>query len=440
MTLAFVFFVGLWFSCKLKFFQFFGIRVWFGATFGSFWGKKKISSSKELKKIKGISPFQAMSTALGGCVGTGNMIGVATAIILGGPGALFWMWIAAFLGMMTSFAENVLSTKYKQRDKDGNSYGGPMFYMEKGLNCKWIAVIFSIACVGVTLGMGNMIQSNSIANSVLSFSGVSPLITGLITAVLVGIILLGGISRIASVTDKMVPIMIGLYVLGGTFVILYNFDKLGGVFLEIMKSAFDFGPVGASFVGYSAANSLKYGISRGLFSNEAGLGSSPIVHAATDAKNPVIQGMWGIFQVFVDTILICSITGLCILITNSTGTEEEAVIVTNKAFESVFGPLGSVGVYVLLIFFAFSTIIGWSYFGERCVDYLAGEKYVKIYKILVPFATMAGAMMNLTFLWEICDNLNVFMMIPNLIAILLLSKEVINISKKFLILKGERKL
>lgn len=433
-TLIFVLFVGFWFSYRLNFFQFTKVRLWCSITFGSFLGKKKDIKSKKTR----VSPLQAVSTALAGSVGTGNIVGVAVAVMLGGPGALFWMWVAAILGMMTSFAENVLAVKYKEKDKNGYYYGGPMFYMEKALDCKWLAMIFSVACIGVTFGMGNMIQSNSIANSIHDSLGISPLITGLITAAIAGIIVLGSIDRIIKVTDKLVPVMVGLYLIGGLLVILCNLDKLGEVMLRIIQSAFDFRPVGGSIVGCSAIGAMKYGISRGLFSNEAGLGSSPIVHATTDITVPAVQGMWGIFQVFIDTILVCSITGFCVLITGCDQTVKNPTTVTSTAFSSVLGNVGGVMVCIILIFFAFSTIIGWSYFGERCVSYLVGERHIGIYKLSVPFVIVIGATMNLELLWEICDNLNVFMMVPNLLAILLLSKQVVALGQKALNSKGGR--
>jgi AGCS family alanine or glycine:cation symporter len=426
-TLLFVISVGLWFSFRLKFFQFLKLKLWFLNTFGTLFRKKK-----HLNK-NNILPKQAVFTALAGCIGTGNIIGVSTAILIGGPGALFWMWVAAILGMMTSFAENILSIKYRQKSSDGKFFGGPMLYIERGLHCKPLAILFCVACILVSFGTGNMIQSNSISNVFSDLFNFSPFATGLILCVLTFIVTFGGIKRIVKVTDKMVPFMIGFYILGGIIVILSKINMLVDTLLTVITEAFNFKSINGSLIGCTAIKAMRYGVSRGLFSNEAGLGSSPIVHAASTGKEPVMQGMWGIFQVFIDTIVICSITGLCILTSGATKTDSTDVLsVTKNAFNGTMGKFGEIFVYMPLILFAFSTIISWSYSGEKCTQYIWGEKYTKVYKLIVPLMTLLGAVINLNLLWEICDNLNVFMMIPNLLSLLFLSNKVVNLTEKFL--------
>ncbi|MDR0738621.1 MAG: sodium:alanine symporter family protein [Oscillospiraceae bacterium] len=428
-TLLFILFVGLWFSIKMRFFQILKFKFWFKSTFGRILANKSQKTRKDKNKI---SSFQAVSTALAGCVGTGNIIGVATAIYFGGPGALFWMWVAAFLGMMTSFAENTLAIKYQEKDKNNNFVGGPMLWMNKALNAKWLAYIFAFTAIFVTLGMGNMVQANGIANVLEDSFNVGPLVTGVSLAIISGTIILGGIQRIVKFTDKIVPIMVVCYTIASFVVLIYHFDKIGPAFYKILSNAFDFRAVGGSVAGCAAINAMKFGIARGIFSNEAGLGTAPIIHAISHTNEPEKQGMWAIFQVFVDTIVICSATGLSILVSVDLNKNIQGVHITKEAFSSVFGQFGAFIVYTTLVLFAFTTILSWSYIGVRSTSYLFGEKSVKFYKIIACAFIIIGATAELKFLWNLCDNLNAIMMIPNLISLLLLSREIVKNSKIFL--------
>lgn len=419
--------VGLQFSLRLKFFQFTQCKLWFKKTIGTIVNNNKRSGKKE-----GISPFQAATTALAGAIGTGNIVGVATAITLGGPGAVFWMWVAAFLGMMTIFAENILGVKYRVLDKNGENIGGPMYYIEKGLGKRWLGCFFAWACILASFGMGNMTQANSISASLKKSFGFSPSITGLVIAAIVSIIIFGGIKRIAKVTERIVPFMALFYIVGGLIVIFINITNLPRVILNIICSAFNFQSFTGGASGYAMSSAIRYGISRGIFSNEAGLGSSPIVHAATNEKEPVIQGMWGIFQVFVDTIIVCSITAFCILTSGVLPEEQDGALLSIQAFSSTFGNAGEIFVAVSIVLFAFATIVSWSYYGERCMYYLFGERNTLIYKATYIVIILFGSVMELDLVWSISDTFNGLMAIPNLTALIFLSGEVIKEAKRYL--------
>jgi AGCS family alanine or glycine:cation symporter len=369
---------------------------------------------------------------LASCVGTGNLVGVATAITLGGPGSIFWMWFAAFWGMMTMFAENILGVKYRTENKKGEVVGGPMHYIEKGLHSKWLAVIFSSFCIFFSLGMGNMAQVNSIAVALNQSFGVPTKITGIISAVLVLAIIFGGINRITKFTEKFVPFMAIFYILGGSIVIFSNINAIPGVFYNIFRGAFDFGAIAGGTTGFLLSNTIKYGILRGLLSNEAGLGNSSIIHSSSNVKEPVEQGMWGIFQVFIDTIIICTVTALCILSTGVYNFESDGLVLTDAAFGHTFGNFGSIFVDISLIFFAFSTLISCSYYGERSIEYIVGESFIPLYKSIYIVLIMFGSVINLKLVFSICDACGTLMAIPNLIALLFLSKEVISETKNYI--------
>lgn len=416
--LCFLLFVGIFFTAKLKFFQFTSFKLWWSETAGSLFKKNKQKASDGK-----ISSFQAMATALAGAIGTGNIVGVAGAISLGGAGAIFWMWIASFFGMATIFAENVLGIKYRAK-KNGKFVGGPMYYIEKGLHCKWLAVIFAVFCTVAALGMGNMTQANSVAGALEIGFDVSPKLTGIVLSFLVGIIIFGGIGRIAALTEKLVPFMAIAYTLAAIIVIGVNFKNIPNAFQKIFVQAFDLNSAAGGFMGYGMSRAIKYGISRGVFSNEAGLGSSPIVHAAADTDNPYKQGMWGIFQVFIDTIVLCTLMALCILTTNSEQTGLDGIALSTAAFENVFGNFGTYFISVSIILFAFATLVSWSYFGERSLEYLTGGKFIRLYRIFYSMITYIGCVMSLSLVWEISDTLNGLMAIPNLIALLFLSQKI----------------
>ncbi len=417
---------GIYITFATGFFQVSRIKLWCSKTFGTL-GSKRTAG-------KNITPFQAVSAALASTVGTGNIAGVATAIVAGGPGAVFWMWVSAFFGMMTKYAEVLLAVHYREKDENGIHFGGPMYYIEKGMKVKWLAVAFALFGAFASFGIGNMTQSNSIAGALQSFS-IPPIATGIVFAVLAGLVIIGGIKRIATVTEKLVPFMAVLYFIGAVVLLVINVAKIPEAFSVIFESAFNVKSVGGGVMGYGIAQAMRYGVARGVFSNEAGLGSAPIAHAASESKNPAEQGLWGIFEVFVDTIVICTLTALIVLTSGlyMSGDLSGAAL-TASAFESGFGSAGNVFLSVSLICFAFSTIIGWSYYGERCLAYLSKNNKVvtQVYRILFIVSIVVGATLELTLVWNIADTLNGLMAIPNLIAILALSKIIITLTKKYL--------
>lgn len=432
--------VGLMFSIRTNFFQLTHIRYWLNVTFFQLFKDKKVRRTNDPHAI---SQFQSLCTSLAATIGTGSIAGVATAITAGGPGAVFWMWLSAFLGMMTIFAENILGIKYRFKNEKGDWVGGAMIYIEKGLGLKWLAVIFSIFCALASFGIGNMTQANSIASGLKESFGINPQITGLLLMFLIALVILGGIKRIAGVTEKVVPFMAIFYVLGGLIVILANYQKIPETFMLIFHEAFNFKAAGGGILGYGITVAMKMGISRGVFSNEAGLGSSVMVHSASDVKEPVVQGMWGIFEVFTDTIIVCTITALTILTSgvydmNQTlfnmknGMEViSGTALTSQAFSSVI-PFGDKFVAISIMLFAFSTLLGWSYYGERAVEYLFGASATKTYKLVFICFIYFGSIASLNLVWSISDTLNGFMAVPNLIAITLLSGEVIQMTKTYL--------
>lgn len=389
-----------------------------------------------------ITPFQAVSTALAATVGTGNIAGVATAIASGGPGALFWMWVAAFFGMMTKFAEVVLAIQYREKAEDGTWAGGPMYYIKNGLNLKWLATIFAALTAVAGFGIGNMTQSNSIASALNDTFNIPPMVTGVVIAIATGLIILGGLKRIASVTEMLVPFMAAFYIVGGLVVIVMNASNLPAAFGEIFSSAFTGRAAVGGFAGSTVMYAMRFGIARGVFTNEAGLGSAPIAHAAAKVDHPVQQGLWGVFEVFIDTIVIASITGLAII---STGVWKEGLTgtsLTTAAFNSVI-PFGGIVVAIGLLLFAFSTILGWSFYGEKAMEYLFGSNSVKFYRMVWIPLVFIGSISSLDLVWGIADTLNGLMMIPNLIGLLGLSGVVIKLTKEYFtdktVIKGNSK-
>lgn len=421
---------GLYFSIGTRFFQFRGFRTWMRWTFGSM--IKGEERSKE-KQGKSITQFQSLCTALAGTLGTGNIAGVATALTAGGPGAIFWMWVSAFVGMMTNFAEKTLGIMYRYRKKDGEWMGGPMIYMEQGLHSKPLAISFAVLCMLASFGMGNMTQAHSVSEAIkVSFGGDS-LVIGVCLAILLACVILGGIGRIASVTEKLVPFMAIGYMLGAIVVLVICSNNIIPSFLSILEGAFSFRSASGGILGYGVKRAMMVGISRGIFSNEAGLGSSVIVHAVSDVDEPVIQGFWGIQEVFLDTIVMCTLTALVIL---TTGVYDglgnmDGIVLTTKAFEVVFGRQGGNFISISVIIFGFATLVGWSYYGVKCVEYLFGEKWVPLYQGVYCGSTVIGCTMQLQTVWNLADNLNGLLAIPNLIAILLLSKSVFKEMKRF---------
>ncbi len=377
-----------------------------------------------------ITPFQAVATALAATVGTGNIAGVATAIALGGPGAVFWMWLSAIFGMTTKFGEVVLSIKYREKTPDGRFVGGPMYYIQNGTGQKWLAKVFAVFGALAAFGIGNMVQSNSVAASLQESFSVPPLVTGLVLAALTALVILGGIKRIGAVTERLVPLMATIYILGALFIIFMNASHIPEAFGLIFSNAFTPTAATGGFAGATLAMGIRFGIARGVFSNEAGLGSAPIAHAAATTDHPVRQGLWGVFEVFMDTIVICSLTALAILVSGLWDSGVTGAALTTQAFdEAIIG--GGYIVSVGIMLFAFSTILGWSYYGERCAEYLFGPKAIVPYRVVwIPFVII-GSIGGLTFVWDLADTLNGLMAIPNLIGVVLLSGTVISLTKEF---------
>ncbi len=443
--LVFFLAVGLMFTVRTKVFQITHIKDWLDVTFLSLFKKDKDKVLKTRDKHS-ISQFQSMCTALAATIGVGNISGVAVALAMGGPGAIFWMWLSAFLGMMTNYAENTLGIKYRYRNEKGQWIGGAMIYIEKGLGWKWLAVLFSVFCMFASFGIGNMSQGNEIANGLKNAFGIPNWISALIIMLFAGLVIVGGIKRIAAVTEKFVPFMAIMYILGALAVICMNITAVPAAFAAIFSNAFNFSSAAGGVAGFTIMVAMKNGISRGVFSNEAGLGSSVMVHAASDVKEPVVQGMWGIFEVFADTLVVCTLTALTILTSGVYDYTEYAqyvggelpahlksgVALTSAAFESVFGPIGSKFISIAVMLFAFSTILGWSYYGERAVEYLFGLKAVPVYKLIFILVIFVGCSISLKLVVDISDTFNGFMALPNLIAITLLSKEVIQMTKDYL--------
>ena len=415
---------------------------WFGYIMKNTVGSLFKKSEEKEKDGKNLSAFQAVTTALAGTVGTGNIAGVTGAIFVGGPGAVFWMWVSAFFGMCTKYAEILLAMKYRVTDENGIYKGGPMYYIENGLGKKWkpLAIIFAILGGIASFGIGNIAQSSEIAGAMNGMFGLSPMVTGIVLAVLVAIVVLGGVQRIGQVTSYMVPFMAIFYIIAGLAVIIMRITDLPAVFALIFKSAFSFKAVGGGVFGYAIMVAMRQGFARGVFSNEAGLGSAPIAHAASETKNPGDQAIWGVFEVFVDTIIICSITALTVLLSGLEISADALVTYSSKgaaavaAFNAVLpGTLGGTIIQISLLFFALSTILSWSYYGERCWGYLSGNnKTVNwIYKIIFILVCIVGATGSGTLMWDISDTLNGMMAIPNLIALLGLSGVIIAETKKY---------
>lgn len=380
-----------------------------------------------------ITPFQAVSTALAATVGTGNIAGVATAIVSGGPGAVFWMWIAAIIGMTTKFSEVTLSIAYRQKNEKNEWTGGPMYYIQNGLGWKWLAVVFAIFGSIAAFGIGSATQSNSIASSLKQSFGLPTYLTGIFLVIFAAIILIGGIKRIGQFAEKIVPFMAAAYILGGLIILILNAGKIPGAFGMIFGTAFNFKAATGGFLGFGIMQAIRYGVARGVFTNEAGLGSAPIAHAASNSDHPVRQGMWGAFEVFVDTIMICSITALVILVSGipqNNVDKLDGAALTTAAFEAGLGNGGYIVTFGLFLF-AYTTILGWCYYGEKCIEFLLGSKVILPYRVIFIATIFLGTIGGLESIWAISDTLNGLMAIPNLIALIALSGVVAKLVKDF---------
>jgi AGCS family alanine or glycine:cation symporter len=366
-----------------------------------------------------VTPFQAVATALASTVGVGNIAGVATAIFLGGPGALFWLWVSGLLGMCTKYVEIVIALQYREPDESGTMRGGAMYTLRKGLGLPWLGAIFALLTSLAAFGIGNMVQANSVAESLKATFGLAPAITGGALVVLTAVVILGGIKRIGEFTSVLVPFMAALYLGGGFVVLLTHLDRIPAALSLVFDSAFTGTAATGGFAGSTVMMALRFGIARGLFSNEAGLGSAPMVHAAAQTDHPVRQGLYGIFEVFVDTILICTMTGLVILVTGTWTSGATGAALSARAFETGLpGTWGDIVVTGGILLFSFSTLIGWSYYGETGIVYLVGARAAVPYRLLWLVFIYLGATGSLHVVWDIADTLNGLMAIPNLISVL----------------------
>ena len=441
---------GVYLSARVGFIQFTKFGYAMKNTLGKLFQKQTAGGGE-------VTPFQALTTALAATVGTGNIAGVTGAIAVGGPGAVFWMWVSALFGMVTKYAEVVLAVRYRERNAKGDWVGGPMYYIRNGLGRKWnwLAAVFSLLAALAAFGIGNMTQVNTIATtinatidafggntsaSIVSLFGqnvpVSSIAVGLLVAVIVGMVLFGGLKRIASVTELMVPAMAAVYIVCSLVVVGKNIHAVGGIFAMIFKGAFNAQAALGGAFGITIMTTIQKGVGRGVFSNEAGLGSAPMAHAASSEKDPVKQGMYGIFEVFMDTIVICTLTALTVMCGIQSGVDitwgqsagTELVI---ASFATVFGTkAASLIVAVGISLFALSTILSWSLYGTRSFEFLFGHKLIPVYQILFVIVVIIGATLELDLVWDIADTLNGFMAIPNLVALLGLSGVVIGLTRE----------
>ena len=442
---------GIIMTCLTGFFQVSHFRHWWKHTIGELFNKE--SDSKDKSDKHNISQFQSLCTALAATVGVGNIAGVASAIVAGGAGSIFWMWIAAFFGMMTNYSENVLGIYYRRKNERGEWCGGPMYYLRDGLgrhkNCRTLgavlAVAFCIFCLFASFGIGNLSQNNTIAVNLNAAFNVPTWVTGIGIVIVAALVIIGGIKRIAAVTEKIVPFMVVLYMVGALVIFFSNIQSAGLVFKSIFGCAFGIKAVEGGFVGVTVKSVITWGFKRGVFSNEAGLGSSVMVHSCSNVREPVRQGMWGIFEVFADTIVVCTLTAFVILssgvvdpatgtvlVTGADGVALEKTALVGAAFSTVFGKFGTGFIAIAVMLFAFSTTLGWSVYGSKAWEYLFGRKSVIGYKIFFVLMCFVGPQLTSSLAWDISDTFNGMMMIPNLIGVLVLSPEVYKITRNYI--------
>ena len=383
-----------------------------------------------------ISHFQSLMTALAATIGTGNIAGVATAVVLGGPGAVLWMWVTALVGMATKYSEAILAVKYRTVGKRGEMAGGPMYYIEKGLGWKWLAVLFALFGAVAAFGIGSTVQSNSVAAAIQSSFGINPWVTGIVLTIATGLVLLGGIKSIGRVTSYMVPFMAVFYILGGLIIILLNIDKLPAAVSLIFSDAF----TGQAAAGGAVGAVIRYGVARGVFSNEAGMGSAPIAAAAAKTDHPGRQALISMTGTFLDTIVVCSITGITLVMGELyTKSDLTGAALTTQTFDQMLPGVGGWIVSIGIILFAYSTVLGWAYYGEKCIEYLFGSGSIKVYRIFYTLSVVVGAGMSLGLVWTIADIFNGLMAIPNLIGLLGLSGVIVAETREFnKILKKEK--
>ncbi len=437
-------FVGVLMTVLTKCFQISHIGHWFKNTIGAIFKDKHVTKHTDDKSI---SQFQSLCTALAATVGTGNIAGIASAVVAGGPGAVFWMWVMAFVGMMTNYSENVLGILFRRKNSNGEWSGGAMYYLRDGLGakkgCKQIgailAVLFSIFCLLASFGIGNMTQVNTIAANMKTAFSIPTVITGIVLMILVGLVVVGGLKRIAAVTEKIVPAMVILYLAGSLIICFMHIDRFGAVFTSIFKGAFGLRAVGGGIVGAGVKLAVQMGMKRGVFSNEAGLGSSVMVHSNSNVIEPIRQGMWGIFEVFADTIVVCSLTAFSLLSSDLINLETGKLAIEQsdtgsligQVFGQTFGQAGVMFVAVALLLFAFSTVLGWSHYGTKACEYLFGTRSTMPYRLIFVIAVIGGAVMQENLAWDLSDTFNGLMMLPNLIGVLVLSPIVFKCTKNY---------
>ena len=427
---------GIFLTVKTGFFQFRRFGYVMKNTVGGLFNK-----NLHEKDTKNVSPFQAVTTALAGTIGTGSIAGVATALFAGGPGAIFWMWISALLGLVTKYSEIVLSLKYREKNEAGAWTGGPMYYIKNGLGLKWLAAVFAVFAMIACIGTGNATQSNSIAGVIDTTFNVDPWITGIVLTVITGAVILGGVKRIASVNEKLVPVMAVFFILASVFALFFNASSIPYAFGLIFKEAFNFKAAFGGVAGYGILSAMRYGVGRGVFTNEAGLGSAPIAHSASSTKDPVKQGLWGAFEVFITTIVICTMSSLVVLTSDiyltafTTGTDPiyNGAVLSAAAFGEALPYVGDAVVSVATVFFALSTILGWAYYGEVSATYLFKsheKRAVLVYRIIYIAFVFIGAVAEIGIVWLIADCFNALMALPNLIALIALSGVVVKTTRE----------
>ncbi len=444
---------GLFLSIKSGFLQFRRFGYTMKNTIGTLFDK-----NLHKKEAGSVSPFQAVTTALAGTIGTGSIAGIATALVIGGPGAVFWMWVSALLGMVTKYSEIVLSLKYRETNEEGAYMGGPMYYIKNGLGKKWgwLATMFAIFAMIACIGTGNATQSNSISDVFNKNFGVATWITGIILTIIVAVVILGGVKRIASINEKLVPVMAVLFIISAIVALIFNAEKIPEAFALIFREAFNFKAAFGGVAGYSILSAMRTGVNRGVFSNEAGLGSAPIAHAASSTKDPAKQGFWGVFEVFFTTIIICTMSALVVLTSNvytqsageflafgESAVQVNGASLSSAAFGEALPYVGTIIISVATVFFALSTILGWAYYGEVCAGYVFPKHRraaVLAYRAVYVIFVFIGSVAELSIVWKITDCFNALMAVPNLIALIALSGVVVKTTREHFAKKNEPKI
>lgn len=427
---------GIFLTVRTRFFQFRRFGYVFKNTLGQLFNK-----NLHQQDSGSVSPFQAVTTALAGTIGTGSIAGVATALVLGGPGAVFWMWVSALFGMVTKYSEIVLALRFREKNESGAYIGGPMYYIKNGLGLKWLAAIFAAFAMIACIGTGNATQSNSISSVLDMNFSIAPWITGLILTVIVGVVIIGGVKRIATVNEKLVPVMAVFFILACIVAIAFNIQKVPAAFALIFKEAFNFKSAFGGVAGYGILSAMRYGVGRGIFTNEAGLGSAPIAHSASSTKEPVKQGLWGVFEVFITTIIICTMSAIVILTSGiysgafSAGVAPDVTgaALSSAAFNEAIPFVGGIGIAIATIFFSLSTMLGWAYYGEVSVGYLFknhSKLAITIYRVIYVAFVFIGAVAEIGTVWLVADCFNALMALPNLVALIGLSGLVVKITRE----------